>query len=258
MLKKGSKGKEVTELQDRLNQFSQARLVVDGQYGEHTVAAVEAFQEENGLLVDGIVGPQTWGLLREVRPPLTSDLFERSKYKELAEKNARSPEAAAVLVRAVRDIGKKENPSGSNFGDEIAHLVLGYKEYWQIKTLAYPPWCAIAVSSWIRIGFGEKSWEDTPFKKWFGAVSQITKWGQKNNCFFEPGEKEIKGGDIIILDRAGSSSDRASSKVRRAGHTGLIIADEGDRLLTIEANVSNRVKVCYRPKSMIKGIVTWS
>ena len=258
MLKIGSKGHEVSALQERLNQFSQARLVVDGHFGEHTEAAVENFQENNGLLVDGIVGPKTWDLLREVRPPLTSDLFEKNKYFLLAEKNARSPQDEAVLKQAIGDIGKKESPLGSNTGKEISHLVSGYKDYWQIKALAYPPWCAIAVSSWIKLGLKAPSWEKTPFRKWFGAVSQIYKWGQKNKCLFQVGERKIKGGDIFIIDRAGSGSDRSFKRVRRAGHTGLVLADEGDRLLTIEANVSNRVKVCSRPKSMIKGIVTWS
>jgi hypothetical protein len=39
------------------------RLKPDGHFGEKTEAAVKAFQEQNGLPVDGIVGPATWDLL---------------------------------------------------------------------------------------------------------------------------------------------------------------------------------------------------
>ena len=36
---------------------------IDGDFGPHTKTAVEAFQQGNGLTVDGIVGPNTWHAL---------------------------------------------------------------------------------------------------------------------------------------------------------------------------------------------------
>ena len=38
-------------------------LVVDGIFGSKTTAAVRDFQSNNGLSVDGIVGPNTWRTL---------------------------------------------------------------------------------------------------------------------------------------------------------------------------------------------------
>lgn len=52
------------ELQQILNQLG-ANLVVDGQYGAATAAAVRAFQRARGITVDGIVGPVTIAHLRE-------------------------------------------------------------------------------------------------------------------------------------------------------------------------------------------------
>lgn len=39
-------------------------ISLDGDFGTQTFNAVECFQSNNSLSVDGIVGPQTWGALR--------------------------------------------------------------------------------------------------------------------------------------------------------------------------------------------------
>lgn len=56
-LKKGSKGAEVKALQKRLN------VMADGIFGPLTEEAVKEFQKANGLIVDGIVGNNTWRAL---------------------------------------------------------------------------------------------------------------------------------------------------------------------------------------------------
>ena len=54
VLKLGSKGKEVKELQEFLN------INADGIFGVGTKAAVQKWQANNNLVADGIVGPATW------------------------------------------------------------------------------------------------------------------------------------------------------------------------------------------------------
>lgn len=66
-LRKGAKGEDVAELQDMLNTFRQyGGLEVDGVYGRGTEASVRAFQGDNGLTPDGVVGPLTWDKLEEL------------------------------------------------------------------------------------------------------------------------------------------------------------------------------------------------
>lgn len=59
LLKKGSRGQEVAELQQALG------IDADGVFSAGTRKAVKSYQQKNGLLVDGIVGPQTLAAIRE-------------------------------------------------------------------------------------------------------------------------------------------------------------------------------------------------
>lgn len=61
-LRMGCKGMYVTELQEMLKKRGYT-LKADGIFGSKTEEAVKAFQADNGLLVDGIVGSKTWGKL---------------------------------------------------------------------------------------------------------------------------------------------------------------------------------------------------
>ncbi len=59
LLKNGSRGNDVRELQRRLNQKGCNAGNVDGIFGKRTNKAVRNFQRKNGLAVDGIVGKNT-------------------------------------------------------------------------------------------------------------------------------------------------------------------------------------------------------
>ncbi|NJL41625.1 MAG: peptidoglycan-binding protein [Leptolyngbyaceae cyanobacterium RM2_2_4] len=62
-LRQGSSGAAVSKLQQLLNTKG-ANITVDGDFGSATRAAVLKFQQQNGLVADGIVGTQTWQALR--------------------------------------------------------------------------------------------------------------------------------------------------------------------------------------------------
>lgn len=63
VLKTGSKGGEVKEVQRRLKQWGYYKGEADGIFGAGTKAAVIAFQKKNGLTADGIVGASTYRAL---------------------------------------------------------------------------------------------------------------------------------------------------------------------------------------------------
>lgn len=59
LLRLGDRGELVKALQERLKDLRYAVGRADGIFGQRTRAAVLAFQAENGLVTDGIIGPKT-------------------------------------------------------------------------------------------------------------------------------------------------------------------------------------------------------
>ena len=63
-----AQGEAVLELQQQLRELHYrdiaGLITADGHFGDRTRRAVEAFQYDYGLTVDGIAGPKTWRALR--------------------------------------------------------------------------------------------------------------------------------------------------------------------------------------------------
>jgi hypothetical protein len=79
LLKKGDNSSKVSDLQTLLNKKGY-NLVVDGDFGANTDTAVRDYQSKNGLIVDGIVGNDTWTKLAFVAPepkPLPTSPIEK-------------------------------------------------------------------------------------------------------------------------------------------------------------------------------------
>ncbi len=71
ILRVGSSGNAVTDLQKKLRSAGFFSQNPTGYYGQDTATSVRNFQRANNLLVDGIAGPQTFAKLNEVssNPP---------------------------------------------------------------------------------------------------------------------------------------------------------------------------------------------
>jgi N-acetylmuramoyl-L-alanine amidase len=65
VLRPGDGGEAVRDLQQRLSRLGLPNADELGYYGSGTDQAVKSFQEQRGLRIDGICGPQTWSAIVE-------------------------------------------------------------------------------------------------------------------------------------------------------------------------------------------------
>jgi hypothetical protein len=277
-LRREDTGRLVYYMQSRLLRLGEKGdgLVADGYFGPITEGAVKDMQVRWDLVPDGIVGPRTWqGLLQTGGELVGGDKAVKAAmmdmvYERLEAAQASDPAWALVEV-AWESIGGQEKPWGSNKGGDIATIVQGtkvtgisklkasaYKEHWGItQTWLFPPWCAIAVSSWMAEAFDATSWSEIPFRNWFGGVTQTVKWADKQGLWREVGNGDVRPGELFVMGRMGSGSDEREGLPTHAGHIGIVAWDDGDHVVTIEGNCGNAVRSKRRAKSDLIGFVNW-
>jgi uncharacterized protein (TIGR02594 family) len=101
VLRQGSRGAFVLDLQEQLIRLGYTLGKMDSHFGARTLAAVVAFQSDNELEPDGIVGDRTWTALstarpRELRPVSKADLADSRTIKAAGE--GKTITAATVTV----------------------------------------------------------------------------------------------------------------------------------------------------------------
>jgi len=200
-------------LQEILIQNGSDLKRVDGLFGENTLYAVRVFQSKNfdtlgnPLIVDGIVGPQTWSCLfsgqngfATVSPPLLT---------------------FAVLI-ALGEIGVREDPPYSNRGQDVERYLscvgLG-PEY---------PWCAAFVYACFD-GASKQLGRVNPLVR---TASSMNHWSKSQGQKIKIDEAMryphlIVPGTIFFIRRKNWS-----------GHTGIVTGYYNGIISTIEGNAS--------------------
>jgi len=67
----GAQGSDVMKIQQALQLAGFSPGPIDGKFGLQTKTAVQSFQSAQGIAIDGIVGPVTWGKLLSGTPPIS-------------------------------------------------------------------------------------------------------------------------------------------------------------------------------------------
>ena len=113
LLRRGSKGPEVRDLQQRLYELGYSPGPVDGIFGPRTEEAVKAFQRDSGLLTDGIVGPRTRADLEAPQCRQTSRPVQPSAPRPPRQEMPGPPGEPRWLIIARREICTREARLGS-------------------------------------------------------------------------------------------------------------------------------------------------
>jgi len=114
---------------------------LDGQMGRKTRAAIMAFQEARGLLVDGVVGPVTLAALGKPLPPVIE---------------GRQPAGALRITPACVDLVKAWE--GLEDGDKRTVNLEPYVDPVGIYTLGWGHAMADERGKWIRTEAGARAW----------------------------------------------------------------------------------------------------
>lgn len=137
--KMGSSGKEIEKIQQYLFDHKYYKDIikigvnpVDGQFGINMHLAVEAWQaasfdqQNNPLIADGEIGPISY-------QSMFGKQIEEQPKTEITELSA------LAVIYAQKEVGIKEQPSGSNWGSKVS-------EYLKVAGYNDPePWCAAFV-----------------------------------------------------------------------------------------------------------------
>lgn len=185
---------------------------VDGIYGRMTIASIKAFQRENGLKSDGIVGPAT-----------IAKLFPNGA---TADEPFAVPSFMPWLQEARNLIGTREEPGkGSN------EVIIGWAHELGIEDYIGDdiPWCGLFVAHCIGSQLPEEPLPANPL----GA----RRWGRFGN------ETVACLGSILVFWR--------ESKQSGNGHVGLYWGEDDKYFHVLGGNQSNSVTVARLDKSRL-------
>jgi peptidoglycan hydrolase-like protein with peptidoglycan-binding domain len=125
IVKKGSTGQYVKDVQWLLNTYFGQRLTVDGIFGTATYNAVVAFQKKYGLVPDGIVGQKTWTKLLD--PHLNGQVPTPTKPIPVTIKLGSSGTVVRTLQTALRSHGYSVTVDGI-FGPRTKNAVIRFQK----------------------------------------------------------------------------------------------------------------------------------
>ncbi|HQI81086.1 MAG TPA: peptidoglycan-binding protein [Deltaproteobacteria bacterium] len=232
VLRRGSKGPEVKELQRLLTQRGYP-VDKDGDFGDQTWRAVRAFQAQNldqhgqPLKIDGEVGPLTWWSLTHPKPSI--EAVSAVDYAVMPPARA----GGSALGRAALKTAISEMVSGAREigGDNRGRFVRKYLAPAGLDE--GESWCASFVS-WCYLSSCGMDVSRMPFPFCPGAREMLRQFRRRGMAHPPRSGYDPRPGDIVVWWRERLEGWK--------GHVGLVHQLRDGMLYTIEGNRSSRVQ----------------
>ena len=147
------------------------------------------------------------------------------------------PKHEAALSAAIEDIGKKEQPPGSNRGKFVEEC----QACTWLRGSGWP-WCRAAVLKW------RKQAGDKPGDLSAGAWDALNRAHKRGEVLAPSQWKQVIPGDEVIWN-IGSGHSSLFEKFEYVGGQVLVC--------TIDGNSGDMVRRCQRPIGLVRGFICW-
>jgi lysozyme family protein len=250
IVRRGSRGEHVAELQMLLRDGGVSPGSVDGIFGAKTEEAVREFQEAMGLQVDGIVGPRTWdALIPDAIPPVAGGGGNGGGEATPVLSSLRQ----AVLKFAIEEATRGRRHAPGNAIDQLVldplrPILMELGHLGRNQHDSFFNWCAswvtyICRSQGIRI--------PDRYKTFWASVAKVDAWrdmAMDLDAWLRVGTRAPLPGDIVVYnwdDDADTDHIGILKELRSA--QGLLVACEG--------NKDNREVIIERRLSSVEGFI---
>ena len=238
-VQRGDRGPEVKELQEWLN-LHDFGTGIDSDFGPATEETLKRFQLNEGLVADGIAGPNSWNALLLPMTNATA-ISPRADPPMVSYREAVIEYARQHLIEHPREVG------GQNRGPWVRLYCMGNDgEPWA--------WCAGFVSYIIQQATNHHGVE-CPIKYTLSCdqmakdaieADRLNRWASKETDGVHP-SVVVKPGDVFLVYKGNNDWT----------HTGIITSVSTTSIQTIEGNTNDEgsregYEVCARTRSYDK------
>lgn len=215
-LQSGDSGEEVTRLQNRLIVLGYLSGTAGGQYDADTEEAVKAFQEANGLAVDGIAGSQTLEKLYSTKAVSKKDADLTPDSSVTLKKGMENDDVKAMQLRLIELKYLSADATGF-FGTATASAVRSFQasngltvdgvagpktlsKLYSDEAKAYDPSKSGAILEDWNTGFINSAWARGTKAKITDVVTGTSYWVQRKGGTKHVDAEPLTANDTKIMD----------------------------------------------------------